>query len=282
MKKDYHIHTLVSDGYLTPREIFTSAARQGISSISITDHDAIGAYRWYAGEIEEMKRETGIELIPGIELDSQYQGVEIHVLGYGISLSNQELNGYLDRIQQLRRQRVRQQIDLINGYFKTPLIREEEVLLPYRDTLMKPHLVHALLDRGLFGEYRQASRWISLHARPEILVPKPPAAGMIRLIRAAGGIPVLAHPGYYLAEHGLNLELLLGDLIPAGLGGMEVYYRYAGTSPHFPGLAEESAMIGRIRQLARSCSLLETRGSDAHRLDELEWSAYAPDGIRPV
>lgn len=270
MIKDYHIHTVVSDGYIIPDNIFVMAEKLGIGELSITDHDALGAYRHFHPDLVSHARTFGLSLITGIELDSQYRGVEVHILGYGIDLECASLNAYLSRTQELRRQRIREQIRHINTRLGPGTLDEETIFLPYRDTVMKPHLIHPLLERGLFSNYREAEKWIRREAPSSIQVPKPAAEEMIALIRQAGGYAVLAHPGYYIKEHEIQLSSMLADLLPAGLEGIEVEYPYRQTSPHFPGPAEERAMVGHVSELAAAHGLKMTRGSDAHRLAEME------------
>lgn len=281
MKTDYHIHTIVSDATIIPDEIFPVAAELGISEISITDHDAVGAYFHFHDDLFARARHFGLQLITGVELDSEFDGVEIHILGYHFDLSHGELTAYLHHVQDLRRQRVTDQIHQINEHFGYEIIRAAKVFAPHRDTVMSPHLVHALLDSGHFTEYRPAARWIKDHIHPAVTVPKPACAEMIRLIRAAGGTAVLAHPGYYIKEHRLSLDRLLTELIPAGLSGLEVEYRYRGTSPEFPTLADEEVMIRYLRDEARRHGLWTTSGSDAHRLAELRTFHTSPATSSP-
>jgi len=282
VKTDYHIHTIVSDAYIIPDEIFAVAAELGLSEISITDHDAVGAYVHFHDDLFARAHEFGLTLIAGVELDSEFDGVEIHILGYHLDPSHEELTAYLRQVQDLRRQRVADQIRQINEHFGREIVSTAKVFAPHRDTVMSPHLVHALLESGHFTEYRPAARWIREHIHPAVTVPKPTCADMIRLVRRAGGRAVLAHPGYYIKEHRLSLDRLLAELIPAGLSGLEVDYRYRGTSPEFATLADEEAMIHHLRTTAGRYGLWTTCGSDAHRLSELRAFHSTPNGPTPA
>jgi predicted metal-dependent phosphoesterase TrpH len=250
----------------------------GLTEISITDHDAVGAYFHFHDDLFARAREFGLTLVAGVELDSEFEGVEIHILGYHIDTVHPELNRYLEYVQGLRRERVADQIRQINSHFQREIVSVEKVFAAHRDTMMNPHLVHALLDSGLFSEYRPAARWIKENITPAVTVPKPDCVEMIRLIHQAGGRAVLAHPGYYIREHHLSLDRLLAELLPAGLDGIEVEYRYRGTSPEFPTLADEIAMVEYLRDQARRHALWATRGSDAHRLVELRAFHSPPAG----
>jgi len=286
---DLHIHTLVSDGNATPLEMLTAAKEVGLSRISFTDHDALGAYRHF-GDVFARARELGIELVPGIELDSDYQGREVHLLGYGFDLGNRPLNKHLDSTQRLRKEKVTLQLAIINRFFGRKVIDLRKIMFPIpapagsdksdppksaddlccRDTLMKPHLVHAMLDQGLFSEYRAAAYWVSQNAQVPVVVPKLPLASAISLVRKAGGEAVLAHPGYLVREMGISLESFLAEFVPLGLSGLEVVYPYMGTSTTFPDLASEQKLINELRVLAVQFKLKETRGSDAHDTEALK------------
>jgi predicted metal-dependent phosphoesterase TrpH len=264
-----HIHTLVSDGNATPLEMLTAAHEAGLKQLSFSDHDALGAYRHF-GDVFAQARELGIELIRGIELDTDYQDHEVHLLGYGFNLNDGPLNRHLDSTQRLRRERVTLQIAIINRFFGRMVVDPKKVLIPLRDTLMKPHLVHAMLDQGLFSEYRAAAYWLSQNAQVPVHVPKLPLADAISLVRSAGGQAVLAHPGYLVKESDISLAVFLEESVPLGLSGLEVDYPYLGTSPAFPDPASERRFIGELRALAVRFNLEETRGSDAHDTDALK------------
>ena len=266
---DLHIHTLVSDGNATPLEMLAAAKELGLSRMSFTDHDALGAYRHW-GDIFAPARELGIELISGIELDSDYQRREIHLLGYGFNLDDPALNKHLNVTRTFRKRKVQQQLAIINQFFGRKVVDPKKVFIPHRDTLMKPHLVHAMLEQNLFPEYREAAKWLSEIARVPVRVPKLPLPDAIRMIRSAGGDAVLAHPGYLVKETDISLVSFLEEFVPLGLSGLEVEYPYFGTSPSFPDLETESRLIEELRALAVQFNLKETRGSDAHEVEALK------------
>ncbi len=270
-KIDLHLHTLVSDGHATPLEMLAAAQAAGLKQVSFTDHDALGAYRHW-GDLFARAGELGIDLISGIELDTNYRDEELHLLGYGFRIDDKALNERLRLVQGLRRQRVLRQLEDINRYFGRKVVDRKKVILPQRDSLMKPHLVHAMLDEGLFPDYREAARWLSVNAQVPIHVPKLPMADAIRMIVQAGGEAVLAHPGYIVAETPIGLDEMLAELAPLGLAGIEVdypYYQEKEPAPAFPDREAESAMVERLRALADRFRLKKTRGSDAHDVEAL-------------
>jgi predicted metal-dependent phosphoesterase TrpH len=266
---DLHVHTLVSDGVATPIEMLTAAKSVGLGRISFTDHDALGAYRHF-GDMFAYANELDIELISGIELDTDYEDREVHLLGYGFNLDDGPLNRHLDLTRKLRKEKVMLQIAIINRFFGSQVVDPAKVLIAGRDTLMKPHLVHAMLNQGLFSEYRAAAYWVSQNAQVPVTVPKLPLASAISLVRNAGGDAVLAHPGYLVREMNMPLMPLLEELLPFGLCGLEVDYPYMGTGTAFPDFQAERRMIEELRIVADRFALKATRGSDAHNVEALK------------
>lgn len=272
MGKDYHLHTLVSDGEMTPGQIFALAARLGLAEVSLTDHDAVGAYSHF-GDVFAEARASGLTLVPGVELDSSHRGQEVHILGYHLDPGHPELAAYLAGTQEARRERLRFVIREVQGRFPEVGLNEKDIFTPVRDTCMMPHVIHPLLDRGLFASYREAKRWIKQNVPVPLDVSKPTVAEVIRLIRRAGGMAVLAHPGFLMREAGLELVPLLREFIGWGLEGVEVEYRYRGSSA-FATEAEERAIVAEIQDVSARFPLIQTRGSDAHKAEEMEIFHY--------
>jgi len=270
MKKeiDLHLHTLVSDGEMTPDDILTCAQELGIKKISITDHDAIGAYHHFGFDPVKKAKERGIELIPGIEIDSFYGGIELHILGYHIDTQSKALYDYLSHVQEIRKLRLKEQIVQINTVLGKEVLKEKEIIIPHRDTYMRPHVVWPLMIAGLFSEYKEAAKWVSDNSKPTVAFAKTHANEIIALIRKAGGMAYLAHPGYYILEGGLNIDSILKDLIPLGLEGMEIEYPYWKTNPKFKTKKSEYELIRFLRQKAKEYKLLTSCGSDAHTVDQ--------------
>lgn len=255
---------------MTPDDILNCAKELGLMEISITDHDAVGAYFHFGPGLVEKAAGMGIQLIPGIEMDSDFNGVEIHVLGYGIDVNFPELTAFLDNVHGLRRQRIKEQIVQVNRALKKELLKEEEIFLPSRDTLMNPHLIFPLLKTGLFKKYREAAKWVKAHTNPSVEVPKPTTAEMIGLMKRAGGLAFMAHPGYYITEGGLDLDQLIRELVPHGLDGLEVDFPYYNTSPAFPTKESEAELHKRLNDAAEKYGLQTSRGSDAHTVEQMK------------
>ncbi len=264
-QSDLHLHTLVSDGTCDAVEMLNAAMEAGLERISFTDHDAVGAYRHFHPNLFSLARGMGIELIPGIELDTEYMEHEVHLLGYQIDVGNAALNTHLRKTQNDRRIRVGKQVIAINTLLGETVITKEELFLPQRDTLMKPHLIHGLLRTGRWGDdYLAAQAWLAENIKVSAKVFKPSIRDGIALIHGAGGQAVLAHPGFLSVEHGFSLEQILRELKELGLDGVELEYPYTASPKLFSTQESETTIIDTLRELAEHYSLFTTRGSDAH------------------
>ncbi len=270
MISDLHLHTMVSDGALDPATLLREAAARGVTHLSITDHDALGAYLWREGEVFTEAGRLGLDLTVGIEMDADMEGIEVHLLGFGISLHHPGLSAHLEAVRRARFERARREIGIVNGLLGPGSISEEEVFTPGRETLMKPHFIHPLLDRGRFPTYEEANAWYRLNVKAGVAVPKPKVQEAITLVRAAGGWAALAHPGYYEREGGMRVADRLLALAAAGLQGVEADYPYHACSPHAFSKDEESAYVLGMRAAAAAAGLRVTRGSDSHTLSDLD------------
>lgn len=266
---DLHIHTIASDGEMRAEEIIEAASGLGLKTISITDHDGVGAYTGRTEKIIADASGKGLNLITGIELDSEYRGVEIHILGYGIDVEHLSLRDHLQEIHPLREKRIREIMEKVNLNLGEQFLTEEVIFPPGRETLMKPHVVRELLKKGKFSKYVDASRWISEKCEPETIVPKFPPDRIIPIILESGGIPVLAHPAYYLGKNGIELDEMITELSAHGLEGVEVYYDYFGLSPALFNSKDQTDLFSVISNSAKKYGLIPTRGSDSHTMEEL-------------
>jgi predicted metal-dependent phosphoesterase TrpH len=207
MLVDLHLHTFVSDGDLDPAALLARAASAGITHLAIADHDTLGAYAWEGGRVFAEARRLRLELIVGVELD--HPGLAEH----------------LERVRAARFERARRDIAIVNDRLGAGSISVEEIFVPGRITLMKPHFIHPLLEKGLFESYPAANAWYKQNVRSGVSVPKLPLGDGTRLIHAAGGFAILAHSGFYEKE-GMPIVPRLSDLVARGLDGLEVDYPY--------------------------------------------------------
>lgn len=267
MTTDYHLHTLVSDGALAPVDVLRAAAAHGLTQVSLTDHDSLGAYRLAEGAVFDEARRLGLSLTVGIEMDADLDGVEVHLLGYGVSLDDAALTAHLEAVRTARFERARREIGIVNQLLGDGAISEADVFAPGRETLMKPHFIHPLLERGRFPSYEEANAWYRRNVKAGVKVPKPSLAEAIDLVHHAGGWAVLAHPAYYERDGAPVLERL-AQLQAAGLDGVEADYPYHACSPNVFSPERELEFAQQLRQAAEPLGLRFTRGSDAHTLED--------------
>ena len=270
MKKDYHMHTYLSDGEPSPEELVRACLDLNLEEISITDHDSIGAYPM----VFDMVKRTKMRIVPGAELDCTFGDIELHMLGFGLDIENSALNAHLGQIQASRKRRAAEQADAINTHYGKKVINLDAICARCQ-TFMNPHLIHEMIDQGLFDDYelpdryKKAQSWMKKNIRVNAVIQKPTAEEMIRLIHDADGTAVLAHPGYYVKD-GYNLQNLVADLKELGMDGIEVVYPYfQEDSREFPTLAHEKEAVKMIRELGHKYELSESSGSDAHQLEQL-------------
>ena len=243
MQVDLHIHTTYSDGIDSPEKIVSLAKSAGLGAIAITDHDTLdGVIPAVTAGLQQH-----LEVIPGIELGSEYGGEEIHILGYLIKLNHKEFLEKLSLFRKTRIDRMKKMIQkLRNLGFEIELDRVFKI--SGSGSLGRPHLATALLETGAVKSTAEAFDLYIGAGRPAY-VPryKLTPTEAIQLIRSAGGVPVMAHPGL---NHSLDL---LGELKAAGLAGLEAY--------HPAHNQEKTAYYVR---LAGANGLIATGGSDYH------------------
>lgn len=262
---DLHIHSIASDGEMTGEEIISVASEIGLKYISVTDHDGIGAYNKNGNKLFDTAKKAGLEILNGAEFDSEFQGVEIHILGYGMDLENDELMAYLKENHFRRKERMKEMISAFNGHFGEVILREDEIFIPGRETIMKPHIISILLEKGNFGNYMEAKKWIGTNIDFKTDIFKPDPEFIVKLIRRSGGEAVIAHPGYYIAPLGEDgFDGLLGDLVLSGLSGIEVFYDYASLTPDKFSLSYQKRLFEMLKDRSKKFGLVTTRGSDAH------------------
>ncbi len=241
---DLHIHTYYSDSTLSPAEIIQTAQEQRLQCIALTDHDCV------AGIPEALAATglNGLEIVPGIELSAEYQGKDIHILGYFIDHNSVCLLERLTCFQETRCGRFREMISRLKAQGVDDLDYDDIVRSARADALGRPHLAKALIEKGWVGDTREAFRKYLGEDCPAY-VPKHKLSTItaIELIHAAGGAAVLAHPML------TGRDELIPSLVEAGLDGIEVYYPNCTTAVqnYYANLAEKHALV-------------TTGGSDAH------------------
>ncbi len=247
---DLHLHTTHSDGSLPPAEVLTLAHKAGITALAITDHDITN------GIPEAMKigADLGIEVIPGIEISSQWEGGELHILGYFLDWQDPALNRHLAGLRASRHRRNPLMVRKLNE-LGLELTYEEVRALAGTESVGRPHIARLLLEKGYVRSAKEAfDRYLGNGKAAYVPRELPEPAEAIGWIRAAKGVPVLAHPTWVRLDE-TSLLTLCETLKAAGLMGIEVHY-----STHKRAQTEEYLNI------AKRLGLLVTGGSDFHGL----------------
>ena len=253
---DLHSHTDQSDGSVPPAQLVHNAVALGLEALGITDHDLLTGYDMavpYAAE-------SGLELICGVELSTrpeQQPGEKrppsVHLLGYFVNTPpTAEFREWLLQHQASRRQR---NLDLIAKLNSLGVdITLEEVRALGRNLTGRPHFAKILLKKGYVKTNQEAfDVYLADDARAAVEREEPTLIEGIERVRAAGGLPSLAHPVRLPRRDRESLEALLGSLCAAGLQGLEVYH-----SEHSPD------DVALYLSLAAQFGLIVTGGSDFH------------------
>jgi len=242
-RADLHLHTTYSDGALQPKDLVQQAHAAGLSVISITDHDNVGAI----DEAMEAGKSLGIEVVPGVELSVALNDKDIHLLAYFFDHTNKKLLDYLAffRYERLKRaERIVQKLNDINIPLKLDAVLDQAGI----GSVGRPHIASALLEEGLTGTYHEAfMKYIGTGAPAYEKKYQLSPNEATQLVAQAGGLSFLAHPGKY------TTDIELSTLIQAGLDGIEVVHP-----------SHNEARQEFYRGVVHQYFLLECGGSDYH------------------
>jgi 3',5'-nucleoside bisphosphate phosphatase len=243
---DLHVHTTHSDGVCSPCEVVVAAARVGLGALAITDHDTVSALAIARPEAAWW----GIELIPGVELTSEYEGRELHILGYFIRDDDPALVEAMAFLRCGRVERLRKMVAQLRALGFS--IDEQALRRAFpRAVLGRRHVAEFLARTGQVTSLREAFLRYLGDGRPACVdKPRLEAARAIALIEAAGGVSALAHPPVNLRE------LSLCALVELGLHAIEV---------DGPGFSR--SLSRRIQDQAVRLGLIGIAGSDFHAHD---------------
>lgn len=244
MDLDLHIHSNASDGTVAPADVVATAADARLDVIALTDHDTVAG----VAEAIEAGWASRVEVIPGLEVSTTHDDVELHILGYFVDPTDPALVAHTGQAAKRRRERLRGIVRRLEDQgIEVDFDRVVE-LSGGGGALGRPHLARALVEAGYVESVSEAfDRFIgnehSAYIPTRLIDPE----GAIRLIRNAGGISVWAHPPMQ------HLDAFLPTLRDAGLAGLEVYR--PRNSPE---------RVRRLESAARRYGLLRSGGSDWH------------------
>lgn len=263
MTADLHIHSNLSDGTDSPEKLVELALTAKLKSISITDHDVIDGF----GRALLAAQGKELEVLPGVEFTTENQANEVHILGYYFDVQNSLLHDQVKKMQKGRADRVYLIIDRLKALgFE---IKPERVFeIAGHKSPGRPHIAKALLEAGITSTFKEAfDRFLAFNGPAYISHYKLFPNEAVKLIKAAGGIPVFAHPGLSKSDE------IIPDLIADGLAGIEVYY-----PSHRPD------QVANYELMANKYNLIMTGGSDYHgkgtgRTDAMLGNFTIPDEL---
>ena len=244
---DLHLHTLASDGRLTPTELVQMVAKQGLETVSITDHDSTEGL---AEAYEAAKEFPGLRIIPGIEMSADIPGDEVHILGYFLEYEDRDFQAKLLEFRRGRVERAQMMVEKLD----TVGVHIEWERVQYfagDGSVGRPHIALAMVEAGYCKEPKDAfDEYLGRNGLAYAERPKMTPDEGVEMIKQVGGVPVLAHPTFMN-----DMEAGISSLKQVGLLGMEVYYaKY------------DDDTVRHLARVAKEYDLIPCGGSDYHGL----------------
>lgn len=242
---DLHVHTYYSDGTFSPKEAIEKAKELNLAAIAICDHDCIDGVE----EGIELSGAYGVEIIPGVEVTSEKDALEVHILGYLINYKDKALTNLLEDLRKSRVRRIYNMVEKLKAHDIN--ISPQSVFdLSEKGSVGRLHLAKALYKEGLVHSIKEAfNKYIGDRAPCYVRRFNVSPEEAVETIIRSGGIPVYAHPKV------MGRDDFIPDFMKAGLRGIEVYH-----SDH------NKAVSQHYLNLAQKYGLLVTGGSDCHGL----------------
>jgi predicted metal-dependent phosphoesterase TrpH len=248
-KIDLHTHTTYSDGTFTPSELVSLALERELTTLAVSDHDSTEG----VPEAFTAAKGTGLEIVPATEFSTLYDGQACHMLCYWMDLEDEEFQSELQRLREDRYDRGRRMVERLRelGY---PVSFERVEEIAQGRNIVRPHVAQVLLELGVIESIDQAftPELIGTGGRAYVEKHALDPLEALALIKRAGGVAVIAHPGLWREGLGVSDDLI-EELAANGLDGIE-----AAHTDHTP------EMEARYRALARRVGLVATGSSDCH------------------
>jgi 3',5'-nucleoside bisphosphate phosphatase len=248
MRADLHSHSTASDGTQPPADVMRRAAAAGLDVIALTDHDTVSGHREAAAALP-----PGLTLLPGMELSCRMEGHSVHILAYLFDPADDRLAGEMAEIRESRLYRARAMVDKLAA-LGAPVTWDQVSEIAAGGVVGRPHIARALVDAGVVTRVEDAftPEWIGPGGRAHVPRYALDPARAIRLVNAAGGVTVLAHPRG--SERGWRTpDEVIAELAAVGLTGIEVYHPQ-----------HDEAERSRLAALASRLGLVVSGGSDDH------------------
>ncbi|MEU7601978.1 PHP domain-containing protein [Streptomyces sp. NPDC040724] len=248
MRIDLHAHSTASDGTDTPAELVRNAAAAGLDVVALTDHDTVGGYDEALAALP-----AGLTLVTGAELSCRLDGIGVHMLAYLFDPEEPELASERELVRDDRTPRARTMVDKLQA-LGVGVTWEQVARIAGDGSVGRPHVATALVELGVVPTVSDAFTpdWLADGGRAYAEKHELDPFDAIRLVKAAGGVTVFAHPG--AVKRGRCVpESAIAELAAAGLDGIEVDH-----------MDHDAGTRARLRGLAADLGLLTTGSSDYH------------------
>jgi predicted metal-dependent phosphoesterase TrpH len=246
---DLHTHTTFSDGSETPSQLVEEAAAKGLTAVAVTDHDTVDGLPEAIAAGERL----GVEVIPGVEINLEHDRVTMDMLGYFLAgAPTDELQRELAELRVYREERNLRMVARL-AELGFPLDPADLAAAAENGAVGRPHIGEAMMRRGYVSSITEAFELYLRRGAPAWVDRRRLALGRaLKLLRASGAVPVLAHPGIIRTD-AAGLNHIVRDAARAGLAGIECYYPL-----------HDADTVARCLGLARKYALVPTGGSDYH------------------
>lgn len=271
LNADLHCHSTESDGWLSPTDVVQRAAANGVELLALTDHDTTAGL----AEAAKMARAVNLPFVPGVEVSVSWHDETIHIVGLGIDPDNAELDAGLRQVRSGRDARAQRMSDAL-GQIGIRGVMEGALAYARNPALVsRAHFARYLVKIGIAPDINTVFKHYLVRGKPGFVETQwADLDQAVHWILAAGGLPVVAHPGRYRLSDD-EMEKLLGEFVDAGGVGIEVV-----SGSH------SSSKVGKFARYARRFGLLASRASDFHgekesRVD-LGHCEPLPENVTPV
>ncbi|MFI9270514.1 PHP domain-containing protein [Kitasatospora sp. NPDC052896] len=252
MRIDLHAHSNASDGTDSPAELVAAAVAAGLDVVALTDHDTVAGQAEAAAAVRALPPGT-LTLVPGAELSCRVDGISMHLLAY---LFDPAEPAFAEERELVRTDRFRRGRAVVERCRElgAPISWEQVRRIAGSGSVGRPHIASALVEAGVVATVSDAftADWLANGGRADVPKHETDPITAVKLVRAAGGVPVFAHPGAVKRGRTVS-EQVIRDLAAAGLGGLEVDH-----------VDHDEETRAALRGLAAELGLFTTGSSDYH------------------
>ncbi|MER5635791.1 PHP domain-containing protein [Kitasatospora sp. NPDC002227] len=245
MRIDLHAHSNASDGTDSPAELVANAVAAGLDVVALTDHDTVSGHAEAVEAVHALPEGSRLTLVPGAELSCHIGGISMHLLAYLFDPAEPAFAAERELVRTDRFRRGRAIVERCRE-LGAPISWAQVERIAGAGSVGRPHIASALVEAGVVETVSEAftPQWLANGGRADVRKHETDPATAVRLVRAAGGVPVFAHPGAVKRGRTVS-DQVIADLAAAGLGGLEVDHtdHDEAARTHLAGLAAELGLF---------------------------------------